>query len=94
METFTKILESILLEINKSINEKLKGTSYLEILKLELINKFVNLEKKIIDDLKIELTKNNNLEKIIDIDNRKISYKIDYYDKSISILKKSVDEDF
>ena len=40
MESFIKTLDNLLMEINKSINEKVTGIYFLELLKFKLIEKF------------------------------------------------------
>ena len=69
METLKKnILDIIITEIN-SINEKVKGLNFLEILKINLIAKIL----PIVNDLKFPLDQFDNLEKQIYRD-RKISF--------------------
>ena len=84
METFSKKLDQFLIEINKSINEKINGVNLLELLKFELIEKFKDLDENVLKDLKLKSPNKTILEKEIDLNNRKITYKIEYFDKSMS----------
>ena len=45
METSNKTLEQLLIEINKSINEKINGTIFLELFKSRLIENFKDLKE-------------------------------------------------
>ena len=68
METLKKnILDIIITEVN-SINVKVKGLNFLEILKINLIAKIL----PIINDLKFPLDQFDNLEKQINEENRSI----------------------
>ena len=93
MSSFVTLLDNLLLEINKSINEKIIGINYLENIKFLLIEKLLVLDKLILDDLikdiSIKKTFNNNC----DFDNRKISYTINYLEKSVIKIKSKIEED-
>ena len=49
MDSFEEFLDNLLIEINKSINEKIVGTNYLENIKFQLIEKLSVLEKNIVE---------------------------------------------
>ncbi len=83
-------LDELLIEINKSINNKIIGINFLELLKFELIEKFKDLEKNDLNSLKLMPTDGNILEKEIDLNNRKIQYKVEYFDKSASQIKEKI----
>jgi len=89
METLTKnILDIVLSEIN-SINDKVKGINFLEILKVNLIEKL----SPIIKDLKFPLDQFDNLEKEINENIRNIKISIKYFTNSFIIRKKIIDND-
>ena len=94
MVTFDMTLDELLIEINQSINEKIIGTNFLELLKFELIEKFKVLEKNDLNSLKLMPTDGTVLEKEIDLNNRKIKYKVEYFDKSISRIKEKIDNNY
>ena len=94
METSRKTLEQLLIEINESINEKIIGTNYLELLKLKLVEKFKDLEINNLKNLKLMPLDGNVLDKEIDFNYRKISYKIEYFDKSVSKIKQKIDNNY
>ena len=89
METLKKnILDIIITEVN-SINEKVKGLNFLEILKINLIAKIL----PIVNDLKFPLDQFDNLEKQINEENRNIKISIQYFTNSLIIRKKIIDKD-
>ena len=89
METLKKnILDIIITEVN-SINEKVKGLNFLEILKINLIAKIL----PIVNDLKFPLDQFDNLEKQINEGNRNIKISIQYFTNSSIIRKKIIDKD-
>ena len=89
METLKKnILDIIITEVN-SINEKVKGLNFLEILKINLIAKIL----PIVNNLKFPLDQFDNLEKQINEENRSIKISIQYFTNSIIIRKKIIDKD-
>ena len=93
MSPFVLLLDSLLLEINKSINENIVGINYLENIKFLLIEKLQALDKLIfndfIKDISIKKTFNNNR----DFKNRKINYTINYLEKSAIKIKSKIEED-
>ena len=89
MQTLTKnILDTVITEVN-SINEKVKGLNFLEILKINLIEKI----SPIINDLKFPLEKFTNTEKEISEDTRNLIISINYFTNSFIIRKKIIDND-
>ena len=89
METLKKnILDIIITEVN-SINEKVKGLNFLEILKINLISKII----PIVNNLKFPLDQFDNLEKQINEENRNIKISIQYFTNSFIIRKKIIDKD-
>ena len=89
METLTKNIYEIVTAEASTISEKIKGLNYLEILKNNLIDKVLPLiiSQKFPNDQII------NFEKIIEENTRNINVSINYYDKSISISKKTIEND-
>ena len=89
METLKKnILDIIITEVN-SINEKVKGLNFLELLKINLISKIL----PIVNNLKFPLDQFDNLEKQINEENRNIKISIQYFTNSSIIRKKIIDKD-
>ena len=89
METLKKnILDIIITEVN-SINQKVKGLNFLEILKINLIAKIL----PIVNNLKFPLDQFDNLEKQINEENRNIKISIQYFTNSSMIRKKIIDKD-
>tara|TARA_B100000965_G_C19473766_1_gene705264 strand:+ start:105 stop:554 length:450 start_codon:yes stop_codon:yes gene_type:complete len=89
METLKKnILDIIITEVN-SINEKVKGLNFLEILKTNLIVKIL----PIVNNLKFPLDQFDNFEKQINEESRSIKITIQYFTNSFIIRKKIIDKD-
>ena len=89
METLKKnILDIIITEVN-SINNKVKGLNFLEILKINLIEKIL----PIINDLKFPLDQFDNFEKQINEETRSIRISIQYFKNSFINRKKIIDKD-
>ena len=89
METLKKnILDIIITEVN-SINVKVKGLNFLEILKINLIPKIL----RILNDLKFPLDQFENLEEQIDDETRSIKILMQYFPNSFINRKKTIDRD-
>ena len=89
MQTLTKnILDIAIAEVNL-INEKVKGLNFLEIIKINLIEKIL----PIINDTKLPLEKFNNIEKEINEDTRSLIISINYFSNSSIIRKKIINND-
>ena len=87
MNTSTNnILETIISEVN-SINEKIKGLNFLEILKINLIEKL-----SFINDQNISLNEFDIIEKEVSADNRNITIFIKFIENSSITRKKLIDE--
>ena len=93
METFDITLDQLLIEIDKSINEKIVGTNFLELLKFALIEKLNTLAKNDLKNLKLMPPNGKILKKEVNLDNRKITYLVEYFDKSVSKLKQKIEND-
>ena len=88
METLKKnILDIIITEVN-SINDKVKGLNFLEILKINLLEKLLPL----LNEQEFPLNKTINFEKTEE-QLRNFNISINYYINSISINKKTIDND-
>ena len=94
MVTFDITLDELLIEINQSINEKIIGTNFLELLKSKLIEKLKDLEENNLKDLKLMPLDGKVLEKQIDLNSRKLTYKVEYIDKSVSKIKQKTENDY
>ena len=89
METLKKnILDIIITEVN-SINDKVKGLNFLEILKINLIPKIL----PIINDLTFPLDQFENLEEQINDETRSIKILMQYFTNSFINRKKTIDKD-
>ena len=87
MENLNITLEQLLIEIDSLINEKISGTNYLELFKSSLIEKINNLKENDLKNFKIMPLDGKQLEKEINLKNRKIQYRIEYFDKTVSKIK-------
>tara|TARA_Y100001970_G_scaffold86068_1_gene108458 strand:+ start:4331 stop:4789 length:459 start_codon:yes stop_codon:yes gene_type:complete len=87
MNTFSNnILETIISEVN-SINDKIKGLNFLEILKINLIEKL-----SFINDQNISLNEFDQIEKEVIADNRNFTIFIKFIVNSYITSKKLIDE--
>ena len=87
MNTFSNnILETIISEVN-SINDKIKGLNFLEILKINLIEKL-----SFINDQNISLNEFDLIEKKVNADNRSITIFIKFIVNSSITRKKLIDK--
>jgi len=88
METLTKNICDIVINEAISINEKIKGLNFLEILKINLLEKLLPL----LNEQEFPLNKTINFEKTEE-QLRNFNISINYYINSISINKKTIDND-
>ena len=93
MDSFVKLLDDLLIEIDGSINEKIIGINYLENIKYKFIERLNELEKNIVEDFKSEISVNKLFLKKHDFNTRSINYSIDYIENSISKIKHTVEAD-
>jgi len=93
MENLNITLEQLLIEIDSLINEKTSGTNYLELLKFALIEKIKDLEENDLKNFKIMPLDGKQLEKEVNLKNRKIQYSIEYVDKTVSKIKQRTKND-
>ena len=94
MESYNGIFDKLLTELNTSINNKISGIHFLELLKYELIEKLKDLDQKNSEELKLLFTNQNSFENQINMDNRPIKYKIEHFSKSESIIKQKTKNDY
>jgi len=80
------ILDTIISEVN-SINEKVKGLNFLEILKNNLIEKFLEIYNQNSD-----INQLDEIEKEVNSESRDIKINIKFLKKSSIISKKSIEE--
>ena len=80
------ILDTIISEVN-SINEKVKGLNYLEILKNNLIEKFLEIYNQ-----NIHINELDQIEKEVNSESRDIKINIKFLKNSSIISKKSIEE--
>ena len=93
METINQIIEQSLKDIDNSVNEKIIGVNFLELSKFELCKKLFDLDNNILDEIQKSLVKEKIFEKKIELLRRSINYKIQYYEKSLILIKKKIDND-
>ena len=93
MENIIKIIDKLLVDTNKLINEKMTGAAYLELFKFELINKFQNSDDHIVKELQLIFSNKKNIVNEVSLDNKNIQYKIEFFDKSISRIKQKIEND-
>ena len=80
------ILDTIISEVN-SINEKIKGLNFLEILKNNLIEKFLEIYNQ-----NIHINELDQIEKEVNSESRDIKINIKFLKNSSIISKKSIEE--
>ena len=80
------ILDTIISEVN-SINEKVKGLNFLEILKNNLIEKILD-----IDNQNTDINELDQIEKEVNSESRDIKINIKFLKNSSIISKKSIEE--
>jgi len=89
METLTKNITDIAITEANSINEKVKGLNFLEILKNNLIEKIT----PIINSIKFPLEQFDDEEKEINENKRNLKISIKYFTNSIINRKSIIDND-
>ena len=86
MENFFKVIDKLIIESNKEINEKILGINYLEKLKFSLIEKIIGLNINSYEKIK-------NFQEIREYNNIKLSVSLNNYNQSLSKLNKSIPHD-
>ncbi len=89
MEKITKDISEIIAGEIKTINDKVRGLNFLELLKAGIIEKLLELVNK----QKFPLDKLNEYQNEIKEDSRHINITISYFLNSMSISKKKIDND-
>jgi hypothetical protein len=89
MEKITKDISEIIVSEIKTINNKVKGLNFLELLKAGIIEKLLELVNK----QKFPLDQLIKYQNEIKEDSRHINISISYFLNSISISKKKIDND-
>ena len=93
MDYFAELLDNLLIEIDRSINEKIININYLENIKFQLIEKLTVLEKNILEDFKSKLQVKKIFSKKHDFNTRSINYSINYIENPISRIKCIIEKD-
>jgi len=89
MEKITKDISEIIAVEIKTINDKVRGLNFLELLKVSIIEKLLELVNK----QKFPLDQLIEYQKEIKEDSRQINISISYFLNSMSISKKKIDND-
>ena len=90
MISFIKTINDIIMKSDEEINENIIGINYLEKLKYLIINNLKeDIDKATIDDIVIDLEKNNNQSINFDFKNRSLVLSVDFYKDSLSKIKSS-----
>ena len=89
MEKFTKDISEIIAGEIKTINDKVRGLNFLELLKAGIIEKLLELVNK----QKFPLDQLIKYQNEIKEDSRHINISISYFLNSLSISKKKIDND-
>jgi len=89
MEKLTKDISKIIVDEVRTINDKVKGLNFLELLKVSIIEKLLELTNR----QKFPLDKLIEYQHEILEGSRQIKISINYYLNSISISKKKIDND-
>ena len=85
-----KTINDIIMKSDEEINENIIGINYLEKLKYLIINNLKeDVDKAAIDDIVIDLEKNNNQSINFDFKNRSLVLSVDFYKDSLSKIKSS-----
>ena len=86
MENFFKVIDNLIIESNKEINEKILGINYLEKLKFSLLEKITKLNIKSYEEI-------NNFYEVKEYNNIKLSITFKNYNDAISKLKNNLSND-
>ena len=86
-------LESFLIDIDKTINDNINGTNYLEILKKKLTEKLNDLPKNGSNNLNFLQIDQKLMEKEVNLLNRKLNFKIEYFNEFTSNKQKKIEKD-
>ena len=89
MEKLTKDISDIVVTEASTLNEKVRGINFLELLKINIVEKLSQL----LDEQKFPLKQIINYEKEIKENSRNIKISINYFLNSLSISKKNIDND-
>ena len=89
MEKLTKDITDIVLTEITSINEKISGLNFLELLKINVVEKL----SQVISEQKFPLKQIINYEKEINENSRNIKISINYFLNSLYVNKKNIDYD-
>ena len=89
MEKLTKDITNFVIAEANTINEKVRGLNFLELLKTNLIEKIYS----ILSAQKFPLDKIIDYEKEIKENSKNIKISINYYNNSLSISKKKINND-
>ena len=89
MEKLTKDISDIIITVVNTTNEKVRGLNFLELLKINLIEKLLPL----FSEQKFPLEQVINYEKEIKENSKNIKISINYFINSISISKRKIDND-
>lgn len=89
MEKLTKDICDIISVQANTIDQKIRGLNFLELLKIKLVEELSTL----IDSQKSILNQVLNFETIINENSRNLKVSINYYMETLSISKKSLDKD-
>ena len=89
MEKLTKDISKIIVDEVRTINDKVKGLNFLELLKAGIIEKLLQLS----NGQKFPLDQFIDYQNEIKEDFRQINISIKYFHNSISISKKKIDND-
>ena len=93
MNKFSQFLTDTLIEDYSSINPKIIGLNLLEVLKIKLIENLIRIDKNLLQELESVLAKEKKINQKVNYKNNSTIFYLDFYDKSISLLKKNIDYD-
>ncbi len=89
MEKLTKDITEIIISELKTVNDKIIGLNFLELLKVSIIEKLT----QVVSQQKFPLEQIVNYENEIKEDSRNLKILINYFINSLSISKKNIDND-